>query len=86
MTTPEDWELDFQNPPVIPPPGYQYPLDLGIPIDVQPVLPCDHCKTPGPHTLGQTLHTGGGNAIDLLFCNQKCREDFYLSRLRSFGL
>lgn len=67
----EDWELSH--------------LPLDDPRAIHPPRKCDHCNATGEHTLSQTLLTGGGNAIDLLFCSQTCREQFYIKRLNEGG-
>ena len=67
----EDWEQSF--------------LPLDDPRAIHPPRACDHCNTLGDHTLSQTLLTGNGNPIDLLFCSQTCREQFYIKRLNEGG-
>lgn len=69
----EDWELDFHNPPRIPPPEVT-------------MVQCRHCKRYLPvgeakkHTI-----TDGKRQFDLYFCNQTHMEQWYIGQLQMLG-
>lgn len=73
----EDWELDFNNLPRIPPPTL-------VPENLPPVQ-CLHCHKTA-HKPHYVVKHFGQHTKQMAFCDELCHQLHYLQHLRSAGL
>lgn len=66
----EDWELDFHNPPRIPPP---------------PSDPCDYCGDSLPVKPVYVSYSVPGWVMDYRYCSDDCRYEHKMFLMRSAG-